>query len=209
MARRAFHHCLRGRPAESGQQLALHRAGVDPHADRDFPLIAGVCHCADPVGSADVAGIDADLVGSRRDRLKGEAVVKVDVGHHRHPRMFLESGDKRHCLPVRNSRSDNPAARRLERRRLPKISVDVVGWDAEHRLNCHRRASADGDAAHQNLFCPSHILPPGIFQEKYYNLKRSVEGRAGNPVRPAMATRISGRCRSKSHRASGRSSVRR
>jgi hypothetical protein len=69
-------------------------AAVDPDADRDVFLAAGLCDQAHMVVVPDIARVDADLVRAGVHAGQRGAVVEMDVRHHRDVTRFLDRGDR-------------------------------------------------------------------------------------------------------------------
>ena len=83
MVERALDQRLRAGLAIFFEQILLEASGIDPDADRAAIGLGRVDDLADPVGRADVAGIDPQARRAGVRRLERALVVEVDVGDDR------------------------------------------------------------------------------------------------------------------------------
>ena len=158
MAEGRLHQGLRRDPAVFGQDGLFQRAPVDPDADGNAVGPAGVGHRLHPVGPADVAGVDADLVHPCRHRLQGQAVVEVDVRHQGDGDALLDGPDGVGRRLVRDSHPDDLTPRLGQAADLGHSGLHVVGAGVAHGLDGDGGSPADGDAPRQDL--SGHSLLP-------------------------------------------------
>ena len=152
MIQGALHQGLRGGGAVLCQDVLFQGAGIDPNADGDFFLAAGVSHSLYPAFVPDVAGVDTNLVNPGSYAFQSQAVVKMDVRHQRNAHPFLDGGDQSHGLLVGDCRPQNLTAGLLQAQGLGHATLSVRGGYIEHGLHRDGRAAANGDVPRQYLF---------------------------------------------------------
>ena len=152
MVQSALHQGLRGGRAVLCQDVLFQGAGVDPDADGDVLLAAGVGHGFHPAVVPDVAGIDADFIDARGHGLQGQLVVKVDVRHQGDGHLLLDGGDEGHGLFVGDGRPQDLAPCPLQAQGLLHAALDVCGGHVEHGLHGDGRAASNGHAPGHHLF---------------------------------------------------------
>ena len=128
-------------------------AAVDADADGDVPAPAGVRHGLDPVLAADVAGVDADLGrAALGTAAMARLVVKVDVRHQGQRTTPLQMAAKRRAASMSGTASRAIWHPACGQRADLRAGCPPRPWSGiEHGLDGHRRAAADGHAAHMNL----------------------------------------------------------
>ena len=140
------------------EQILFKTAGVDADADGYIVSAAGVGHGPDVFVRTDVAGIDADLVDAALGGLKGEAVVKMDIGDERYGDLLLDGGDGPCRLHIRQRYSHDVRAGGLHGLDLRNGRLDIPGPGIAHGLDGDRGAAADPDSADLYfLYCVSLI----------------------------------------------------
>ena len=139
MAKGALDHGLRTRLAVALQQLALQRAGVDADPHRAAVVAGGLDDVNDPIGRADVAGIDPQARRAGLRRLDAALVVKMDVGDQGEaglPGDRLERG-RRVLVGTRHAHDVGPGL--LELADLFQGRGRITGDRVGHRLHGDRR----------------------------------------------------------------------
>jgi len=84
MVERAFDHRLGAGLAVFLQQVLLQRPGIDADAHGDAMVAGGLDHLAHPLGTADIARIDAQAGRAGIGGLERALIVEMDIGHDRH-----------------------------------------------------------------------------------------------------------------------------
>ncbi len=77
-------HQRLGGHTQTGLDVGVEGAGVDPDADGNTAISGGCRHRLDVLGLADVARIEPQAGHTRLEGGQGEAVLEVDVGHDGH-----------------------------------------------------------------------------------------------------------------------------
>ena len=148
MASGALHHGLRAGMAVFFQQRLFQTACIDADPDGNVPLPAGFRHFFHVLRTADVAGIDADLVDATLRGHQGQAVVEVDIRHQGQLHLLLDPVNGPGGALVGDGQTDDIAARRLQSPALGHRGLHVPGLGVAHALHRHRRAAAHGQPAH-------------------------------------------------------------
>ena len=151
MAQRALHERLGRHAAVLSQQILLHRPAVDADADGDPPLAARVGHRAHPLGRADVAGVDADLVHPLPRALERKLIVKMNVRDQRDVDGAFDLASFLRRRHIRHSHTDNLAPGLLQPEDLRDGRRRVLGVRVAHGLDRNRRAAAHGHLPHMDL----------------------------------------------------------
>jgi hypothetical protein len=107
----------------------------------------------DSVRAADVAGINADFIDSRRGGFHRETPVEMDIGDERYRYLAFYRVDKPHGVHIRHSDAQYLAARALEALCLRDVRRRVVSRRAQHRLHRYRIPAADKHIADAHGFC--------------------------------------------------------
>ncbi len=123
---------------------------VDPDTDGNAAFAAGCDDSIHLLAILNVAGIQANLVDARFNRLQCPLEVKMYVGHDGDRRLGENGGQGVGIRLGRDCDAHHIAPRLGELTDLGHRRIDVVGVGAGHRLNRHRCAPADGDATHVN-----------------------------------------------------------
>ena len=139
------------------ENTLLQGTGVDADPDRDILRFTSVGDRFDTTVIADVAGIDADLIHTRGDRLQRQFVIKMNIGDDRHGHRFFESGDQLNCLHIRNSRADDLTSSLFKLFCLSDGAFDILGGLIEHRLDADLRAAADFCIECGNIMFTCHV----------------------------------------------------
>ena len=129
MVQSAFHQGLRGGGAVFCQDVLFQGAGIDPNADGDVLLAAGIGHGLHPAVVPDVAGVDTDFVDASGHGLQGQLVVKVDVRHQGDGDPLFDGGDQGHSLLVGDGSPEDLAARLLQAQGLLHTARYIRGGD--------------------------------------------------------------------------------
>ncbi len=151
----ALRHGFGGDAAVLLEQVEFDGPGVDADPDGHLVRLARVGHEPDLVLSADVAGVDADLVDARLDGGEGEFIVHLDVRDDGHPDVFFQSFDGLDIFHVRDRKADELAAGGRQFSRLKDVRLDVALRRIEHGLDDDGCVSAKRYIAHENLSCLS------------------------------------------------------
>ena len=117
----------------------------------------------DVLVGADVAGVDADLVGAGVQRGQGRLVVEVDVRHHRDVHRLLDGGHHRGVLRGGHRDADDLAAGLGHPFGLGHIAGNVLDRHVEHCLHGNGVIAADGDVSDFDdpfQFALGHRGPP-------------------------------------------------
>ena len=138
-----LHQGLRAGMPVFFKQAFLQRAGVDPDADRNMTLPAGVRNRLDVLRTSYVAGVDADLVDAALGAHQGQAVVKVDIGHQGYVHLLLDFVDRQGGLLVGNRKAHNIRAGRAHGTDLRYGGFNIPGLCIAHRLYGNRCIAAD------------------------------------------------------------------
>ena len=134
------------------QQPLFHRAGVYADADGNAVLAAGVCHHANPIRRADVAGVDADLIKARLHRSEGQPAIKVNIRHKRQLGAAPDVRQSARSERIRHGKAHDLAARRLQPPELRECGRNIVRVRVRHRLHGNGVPAADGHAADMDGF---------------------------------------------------------
>ncbi len=154
----ALDHGLGAREPVLVDQVFLQAAGVhpDPHRDAFVPRLAD--DLLEPFLTADVAGVDPDLVhrrpARRRDRLEagqGHPVVIVDVGDQGDADPVADQLDRLDVVFLRDGDADDLAARLLEAVDLLERGLGIEGIGRRHRLDPDRLIATDHVITHSDF----------------------------------------------------------
>ena len=181
MVHGAFHHSLRHRRTVFRQDVLFQAAAVDADADGHVLGVAGVGHSLNAVVAADVAGVDADFGRAALCRGDGKSVIKMDIRHQGQGRVLADVRKAPGGFHVGNCQSGNLAPGGGKLTDLLQAALHIRGFGIEHGLDDHRGAAADGNAAHQNLFC--HRLH--LLNRKMTSLNIIIAIRASSRIMPA------------------------
>ena len=156
MVQRTVPHRLGGGVTVFGQNVLFQRAGVDTDANRNVLFTAGNRHRAHPLVLPDVAGVDANLIDTRRHAIQRQTVIKMNVRHQRHIHRRFDGVHQPYRLCIRNGDAKNVASRRLQRFRLRDSTAHIRGGTVAHRLHRDRRRAAHRHPADKYRFtCPT------------------------------------------------------
>ena len=106
-------------------------------------LPACVRNRPDILRTADVAGVDADLVDAALGAHQGQAVVKVDVSYQGHVHLLLDPVDRQGGLLVGDREAHDIRPGRAHGTDLRYGGLDVPGLGVAHRLYGNRCIAAD------------------------------------------------------------------
>jgi hypothetical protein len=106
---------------------------------------------------ADVPRVEPDRVRPRFDRFQRQRVVEVDVGDHRDRRLGDDRPQRLGVLLARHRAAHHVRARVRHLADLIQRRGQVRGLGLGHRLHRDRRATADRQAADEDLPFGSHI----------------------------------------------------
>jgi hypothetical protein len=97
MAHGALYHGLRRRAAVSGQDFLFERTAVYPNPDGDIFLFTGRHDSRHMAVRADIARVDANLIGAGRRAFHPQPVIKMNIGHQGDGNLFfnLKNGARR------------------------------------------------------------------------------------------------------------------
>lgn len=115
--------------------MLFQRPGIDADPDRDHSFFAGVDHGFDLGLVADVSGVDPDLVATGVNRLKGEAVVEMDIRNERDAGLFLDLFDGSCVFKINNGDADKSRSRLFEGVDLADGLDNVFGFGIGHALD--------------------------------------------------------------------------
>ena len=132
------------------KQIFFERAAVDADADRDLLRFGRTDDLANAVDRTDVAGIDAEFVDSRVERLQRELVVKMNVGDDRHFGPFADLVHRGRRIVIGHGDADDLTPRLDHLLDLSDRAVDIGRVGLCHRLHDDRRTAADLDVANFN-----------------------------------------------------------
>ena len=151
MGKRAFDHRFGSGLAVFFQNMTLQRARVDADPHR-APVVARRFHHFGHTGTGtDVAGIDTQARSPCFGGLDGAAVMKMDIGHDRHPGFTHDCAQRRGRVLVGAGDAHDVGAGVFQRPHLLESRRGIGREGIGHRLDRYRCAAADGDTAHPNL----------------------------------------------------------
>ena len=153
----ALRHGLGGDPSVRFQQFLLHRAGVDPDPDGDAMGFAGVGDQPDLVRTADVAGVDPDLVDPGVKRREGQFVVHLDVRDKRDLHRLFQRPDGVDITEICHREPHHLTSGGGEFPRLGHVGLDVPLGCVEHGLDDDGGVAADGEVSDGDRSCGSSI----------------------------------------------------
>ena len=181
MFKGAFHQRFGGGVAVFFQKTLVKTAAVDADADGYVLVLAHLHHGLDPILTADVAGVDADFGRAALCRGDGKSVIKMDIRYEGQGRVLADVRKAPGGFHVGNCQPGDLAPGGGKLPDLLQAALHVRGFGIEHGLDDHRGAAADGNAAHQNLFC--HRLH--LLNRKMTSLNIIIAIRASNRIMPA------------------------
>ena len=181
MFKGAFHQRFGGGVAVFFQQTLVKTAAVDADADGDVLVLAHLHHGLDPVFAADVAGVDADFGRAALRGGNGKLIIKMNVRHQGQGRVLADVRKAPGGFHVGNRQPGDLAPGGGKLTDLLQAALHIRGFGIEHGLDDHRGAAADGNAAHQNLFC--HRLH--LLNRKMTSLNIIIAIRASSRIMPA------------------------
>ena len=181
MLKGAFHQRFGGGVAVFFQKTLVKTAAVDADTDGDVLVLAHLHHGLDPVFAADVAGVDADFGRAALRGGNGKLIIKMNVRHQGQGRVLADVRKAPGGFHVGNRQPGDLAPGGGKLSNLLQAALHIRGFGIEHGLDDHRGAAADGNAAHQNLFC--HRLH--LLNRKMTSLNIIIAIRASSRIIPA------------------------
>jgi len=157
MPQSACHHRFGGGVAILRQQVLFQGTAVHPDANGNLTLPRCGDDLADLFGPADIAGIEAQTVDSRLQRLQCQAMVEVDVGNEGDVDGLLDLWELFGGFPIGNCDPYHFAPDFRQALDLGNRGPPIAGVGVGHGLHHNRRPAADGDAAEDD---PTALLPP-------------------------------------------------
>ena len=156
VAKRRGHESVGRREAVLLDQVHLQRAGVHADAAGHAGVAEGRNDLAELLLTADVAGIEPNLVNALLNRGQGVLVVEVDVGDQGDVDPLLDLPQHLGGVVVGNRNAGHLAAGLFEPIDLMHRGVDVAGVGDRHRLDHDRVRAPDLDVADlDGAGCPS------------------------------------------------------
>ena len=152
MAEGGVHQCLGGHAPVLGQQGLFQGPAVDADADGDVFAGAGLGHRLDPVRAADVARVDAHLVGPGGNAFQGQTIVKMDVHHQGQVNGFLDLPHGLGSSHGGHGHPNNLAPGGGQAADLGCGGLHIFCGGIGHGLDGDRGAAPYGHASHQDLF---------------------------------------------------------
>ena len=147
MVQCTLHHGLRRGGAVFCKDVLFQTAAVDADADGDVLLLTGVHHRLHPVVVADVAGVDANLIGTGINGGKGGAIVKVDIGHNGDIHRLLNGRYHRGICRGGHRDAHDLAARFCHAFCLLHVARNILNGHIEHGLHCNGVGAANSNVA--------------------------------------------------------------
>ena len=147
MVQGAFDHSLRHGGAVLGKDVLFQTAAVHTDADGYIFGVAGIRHRLDAVVGPDVAGVDADLVGTGIQRCQRGAVIKVDIGHDGDIHGLFNGGHHGGILRRGHGHAHDLAARLGDALCLCHVAGNILDRHVEHRLHGNGMVAANGNVA--------------------------------------------------------------
>ena len=147
MVHGTFHHGFRHRGTVTGQDMLFQAAAVHANADGDVFGVAGIRDRFYTVIITDVAGVDANLIGTGIDGGKGGAIVKVDIGHNGDIHCLLNGRYHRGICRGGHRDAHDLAARFCHAFCLLHVARNILNGHIEHGLHCNGVGAANGNVA--------------------------------------------------------------
>ena len=147
MVHGTFHHGFRHRGTVTGQDMLFQAAAVHANADGDVFGVAGIRDRFYTVIITDVAGVDANLIGTGIDGGKGGAIVKVDIGHNGDIHRLLNGRYHRGICRGGHRDAHDLAARFCHAFCLLHVARNILNGHIEHGLHCNGVGAANGNVA--------------------------------------------------------------
>ncbi len=152
MPKRALRQRLRGRRAVLDKQMLFQRPGIHPDANGNAARGASRGNRPDPLGRADISGIDADFIDPCSTCFKRQAIIKMNICDKRHCNArFLDFCNHSDRLLIGNGHANHSAARLLQPAAHGNTGICIVRIGAKHGL-------------HQNRRIPAYLCFPGEYR---------------------------------------------
>ena len=117
-----------------GQDVLFEAAAIDADTDGHALLVAGIGHSLDAVVVADVAGVDANFIGTGIQRGQRGAVVKMDVSHDGDVDGLFNGGHHGGVRRTGHCDADDLAACSGYALGLGYVARNILDRDVQHRL---------------------------------------------------------------------------
>jgi hypothetical protein len=108
-------------------------------------------HTFEFILTAEIAGVDADGLGTVLKRSHGQPGIKMDIGNERKGYLVTDGTDCPGRLHFRHRNPDNLTACLLKPQNLGHCRLDISGIGIGHGLNRDGRATADCDISYPDL----------------------------------------------------------
>ena len=116
-------------------QILFEGTGVHADTDRDVMCSGAGNKFLNPFPSADIAGIEPDLVDPVLDRRDCETVVKMDIGNDRNVHGPPDRLDRLRAIHIVNSKADDVASCPFKRQDLRDGAFNILRVGVGHGLD--------------------------------------------------------------------------
>ena len=143
----AFHQCLGHGCAVFFQNMLFQTARIHTNANGHAVQAAGIGHGLYTVVTANVAGVDADLIHARFHTGQRRLIVKMDIRHNGNIHGVFQRRDQAGILGGGHGNAQDLAACRRHTLCLLHIALHILYRHIQHGLHCNGMVAANGQIA--------------------------------------------------------------